>query len=399
MPARAAQTALVLSAGGVRGAYQVGVIAGLVDILGREPGGAPIFDIFSASSVGALNAAYLAAHADRNDHGIDGLIEIWTALDFDQLFRFSWLGVWGWPRVRMPGNYEPDRVARYIGRAIYDPRPVEKFLARVIDWDRLHANIRGEVVRALAIAALDICDGSTMVFTELAQGVTMRPYPYLTDPTMFTVIDAEHVMAATALPFIFPARRVLDRYYMDGAIRFETPIVPALRAGARRVVTISLLDEPTTTDMRRELVFPGVFFLIGQLLNAVLLSPLLNDLDRLQRNNRMIEVLAETLEPATTAEVIINLETEVPPGRIVPTLAFRPSESIEAITSEFLDDELRRGKPLRRAILRRLADFETGQALLSSFLFFDGRLAARLIELGRRDALADRDRILAFFDA
>jgi NTE family protein len=400
MPARAARTALVLSAGGVRGAYQVGVIAGLVDLLGRGPVGAPLFDIFTGSSVGAINAAYLAANADRSDHAIEGLIDIWTKLDFDELFRFTPLGLWGWPRVRLPGIYEADdRVSRYIGRSLFDPRPVERFLNRVIPWDRLHANVRAELVRGLMIAALDICDGTTMVFTELAEGVTFRPYPYLTDRSMFTAIKAEHVLAATAMPFIFPARRVADRYYMDGAIRFETPIIPALRAGARRVVAISLLDEPSASEAGRELVFPGVFFLVGQLLSALLLSPLLHDIDRLHRNNRTIEVLAETLDAPTTAEVIANLESEVPPGRPVPTLVFQPSESIEAITSEFLHDELRRGKPLRRAILGRLADLETGQALVSSFLCFDGRLAARLVELGRRDAHAEQDRILAFFRA
>jgi NTE family protein len=89
------------------------------------------------------------------------------------------------------------------------------------------------------IAALDVCDGSTTVFTELADGVRFRPYPYLTTSALFTHIDAEHVLAATALPFMFPTRRIAGRYYTDGAIRFVTPIIPALRAGARRVVTIS----------------------------------------------------------------------------------------------------------------------------------------------------------------
>lgn len=397
MPARADRTALILTAGGVRGAYQVGVIAGIVDMLGSGVVGAPLFDTFTGASVGAINAAYLAANADRSDHAIEGLVQIWTGLDFDELFDFTLLGLWGWPRLRFPGGHDPVGVSRYIGRSLLDPRPIEQLLARVIPWDRLHANVRAKLVRGLMIAALDVCDGSTTVFTELAEGVAFRPYPYLSNPALFTAIEPEHVLAATALPFIFPARRVADRYYMDGAIRFDTPIIPALRAGARRVVVISTLRQPGARA-KGELVFPGVFFLIGQVLSAVLLDPLLHDVDRLHRNNRLIEVLAETLDPPTMMEVIANLESEVPPGRPVPTLVFQPSESIEVLTRAFIRDELRRGKPLRRAIFRRLADYETGQALLGSFLFFDGRLAAQLIELGRRDAHASRDRILAFFD-
>lgn len=397
MPAHPTRTALVMTAGGVRGAYQVGVLAGIIELLGRGVDDPPLFDIFTGASVGAINAAYLAANADRGDHDIGGLVQIWTTLDFDKLFRFSLLNLWGWPRMRWPGENDV-AVSRYVGRSLFNPRPLERFLDRVIAWDRLHANIRAGLVRGMMVAGLDICDGNTTVFTELADGVSFRPYPYLTDRALFTRIGAEHVLAATALPFLFPARRVGDRYYMDGAIRFETPIIPALRAGARRVSAISLVDvhsEPFGRE--RELVFPGVFFLIGQLLAGVLLDPLRYNVDTLRRNNRILQVMAETLDPLTTAAVLTNLESEVPPGRPVPLLGFQPSEDVQRLTAEFMRHRARRLAGLRSAILRRMADYETGQALVASFLFFDGPLAARLIELGHRDAFAQRDRILAFF--
>jgi NTE family protein len=390
------RTALVLSAGGARGAYQVGVIAGIVEMLGRSGAGPPLFDIFTASSVGALNAAYLAANADRSDHAIDGLMQIWSELDFDEVLQFHPLGLWGWPHLLVPGQ-DPD-ASRYVGRSLLDPRPLERLLERVIAWDRLHANIDAARVRGLMIAALDVCDGSTTVFTELAAGVRFRPYPYLTTRASFTHIDAQHILAATALPFMLPTRRIDGRYYTDGAIRFETPIIPALRAGARRVVAISLLQDSSVSEPREPLVYPGLFFLVGQLLSAVLLDPLRHDIDMLQRNNRMVEVLAATLDASATSEVSTNLEHEVPPGRRIPTLVFRPSENIENLTAEFLRDDVGRRGSIRRALFRRFATIETGQALLASFLFFDGRLAARLIDLGRRDAHAQQDEILAFFE-
>jgi NTE family protein len=393
---RAARTALVLSAGGVRGAYQVGVLAGIIEILGQRSSEAPLFDIFTASSIGAINSTYLAANADRSDHAIEGLVKIWSELDFDELLQFTPLGIWGWPHLRLPAHHDPGRPSPYVGRSLLDPRPVEHLLEQVIAWDRLHANIRSKRVRGLMLAALDVCDGSTTVFTELAEGVSYRPYPYLTSRSLFTSIDKQHVLAATALPFMFPARRIDDRYYMDGAIRFETPIIPALRAGAERVVVISLMDEPAGSKREGQLVYPGVFFLVGQVLSSVLLDPLLHDIDMLKRNNRLVEVLAETLDEPTSREVIANIEREVPPGRPIPMLVFQPSEDLELLTAEFVRHELR--GPVRRAILERLTSYETGQALLASFLLFDGRLAARLIDLGFRDAQAERDRILAFFD-
>jgi NTE family protein len=145
-------------------------------------------------------------------------------------------------------------------------------------------------------------------------------------------------------------------------------------------------------------VYPGLFFLVGQLLSAVLLDPLRHDINMLERNNRMVDVLAETLEVSETSEVISSLEREVPPGRRIPTLVFRPSESIERLTAEFLRDELGGRGRVRQALVRHLTTVEAGQALVASFLCFDGRLAARLIDLGRRDAHAQRDQILAFFD-
>ncbi|MFO7565484.1 MAG: patatin-like phospholipase family protein [Enhygromyxa sp.] len=394
MPPPPPRTALILSAGGVRGAYQVGVIAGIIDVLGPRPDDAPLFDTFTGASIGSLNATYLAANADRGDHGIDGLIEIWTKLVLEETLRFAPLGLWGWPRIRMPRDHDPMGWSRYVGRSLVDPRPVERLLERVIPWDRLHANIHARTVRALMLPALDICDGATTVFTELAAGVPFRPYPYLATRSLFTAINAEHVLAATALPFVFPARKIDGRYYMDGAIRFETPIIPALRAGARRAVAISLLHE---TSGHRDLVFPGVLFLAGQLLSGALLDPLRHDINTLERNNRIVEVLAETLDPPMNAEVVANLESEVPPGRDIPTLVFRPSEDMELITAEFLRHKFGRCRPLRRALLRWLATYETGHALLASFLLFDGRLAARLIELGRRDAHAAEEQILALF--
>jgi NTE family protein len=153
------------------------VIAGLVELLGRSGAGPPLFDIYTASSIGALNAAYLAANADRSDHAIDGLVQIWSELDLGEVLQFHPLGMWGWPHLHMPGQAR--HASRYVGRSLLDPRPVERLLERVIAWDRLHANIDAARVRGLMIAALDVCDGTTTVFTELAAGVQFRPYPYL----------------------------------------------------------------------------------------------------------------------------------------------------------------------------------------------------------------------------
>ena len=403
MPKQAKQTALVLSAGGVRGAYQVGVLGGIVDVLGlRGKPGPPLFSVFAGTSVGALNAAFLAANADRADHAIDRLAEVWSDLKLRRTLHVSPLSLWGWPHLRLPGR--PGRLAsrrsRYVGRALFDPAPTEALIERVVAWDRLHAHIDGGLVRALVIAALDVCDGRTTLFAELAPGLELRPC-HTHRRTLLTPINAARVMASAALPFVYPARNIDGRYYMDGAVRFGTPIGPALRAGADRVVVISLLDRPDVQDPATAPDYPGFIDLLGKVLAALLLDPVSQDVANLQRINRMFEVIDETLGAADEKQVTAALEAEGDlPYRRVPELVFRPSEDLGLLTAAFIREDLAGSGigPLRRALIRLISRSSIGRETeLASILLLDGSLAARLIDLGRRDAHAAADRIEAFF--
>lgn len=403
MPPQSPHTALVLSAGGVRGAYQVGVLAGIVDVLGL-PGapGPPLFRTFTGSSVGALNAAYMAANADRRDHAIDGLMRVWRDLSVRDTLRPSPLALWGWPHLRLPGRFSRYAARRspYVGRALFDPHPVERLIERVVAWDRLHANIGAGLVRALVIGALDICDGRTTLFAELAPGVHLRPW-FGEERTYLATIDPRLVLASSALPFLYPARNIGGRYYMDGAVRFRTPIGPALRVDADRIVVISLLERSPAPPPPEAPEYPGFIYLLGKLASALLLDPVSQDIENLQRTNRMFEVIAEELDPQALAHATAALDAARDlPYRKVPTLVFRPSEDLARITNEFIHDGLGQSRidPIRRTLFRWLARSAIGgQTELASILLLDGSLASPLIELGRRDAHAAEAEILAFF--
>ncbi|MCY1059527.1 patatin-like phospholipase family protein [Nannocystis sp. SCPEA4] len=403
MPKQGKQTALVLTAGGVRGAYQVGVLAGIVDVLGlRGKAGPPLFDVFAGTSVGALNAAFMAANADRADHAIDRLAEVWSHLRLRETLHVSPLSLWGWPHLRLPGRHGrlAARHSRYVGRALFDCSRVEALIERVVAWDRLHQHVDASLVRAVVIAALDVCDGRTTLFAELAPGVELRPC-HTKRRTLLTPINAARVMASAALPFVYPARNIDGRYYMDGALRFGTPIGPALRAGADRVVAISLLDRPDNPHPDSAPDYPGFIYLLGKVLAALLLDPASHDLDNLQRINRMFEVIDETLGAADEKQVKAALEAEGElPYREVPTLVFRPSKDLGVLTAEFIREDLVGAPidPLRRALIRWISRSSLGrQTELASILLLDGSLARRLIDLGRADAHAASDRIEAFF--
>ncbi|WP_170135408.1 patatin-like phospholipase family protein [Nannocystis exedens] len=402
MPKRP-HTALVLSAGGVRGAYQVGVLDGLVDVLGvRGASGAPLFSVFAGTSVGALNAAYMAANAHHADHRVAGLVDVWQRLALRDTLRCTPLTLWGWPLWHLPGRYAKyaSRSSPYVGRSLFDPRPTERLLERVIAWDRLHANVEAGVVRSLAIAALDVCDGRTTLFAELAPGVELRP-SQTHARTHLTPIDAQRVLASSALPLVYPARNIEGRSYMDGALRFGTPIGPALRAGADRVVVISLLERSPAPQPMDAPDVPGFVFMLGKIFGALLLDPVSHDVDNLLRINRMFAAIDEVLGAAEFAAVTERLDQARDlPYRRVPTLVFRPSEDLAAVTASFIRRDLADSgiDPIRRAIIRCLSRSPVARTTeLASILLLDGSLATRMIELGRRDALAATDRIREFF--
>lgn len=382
----------MLSAGGVRGAYQVGVLEGILDVLGRPSaaGALPVFDTFAGTSIGAFNAAYLAANAHLGDHAIDGLVETWCRLELGEVLRLTSWRAWG---------RRGARVSPYLGRSLFDPRPIEALLERTLDWERLGDNVRRGLVRACVISALDLADTRTTLFAALAPGVELRPAAYPARRTLVGPITAEQVLASMALPVLLPARNIDGRYYLDGALRFPTPIAPALRAGADRVVVVSLLHRPATPNDGRE--DPGVAYVLGKILHSLLLDPVVHDLENLLRLNRMFEVIGDTLEPGAFVALSRRLEEElVLPYRAVPVLVFRPSEDLGLLTAEFIREDLPRTGvgPVGRRLIRWLSRSDIGQqADIASILLLDGRLAARLIDLGRRDAHAARDRIRGFF--
>ncbi|MEM9072607.1 MAG: patatin-like phospholipase family protein [Myxococcota bacterium] len=374
---------IVLGGGGARGAYEAGVLAGLSEVVGSLHRQGP-FDVVCGTSVGAINAAWLAAHADCPDCSIDGLLQHWLSLSLERHLRpdvRSWFG-----RTRNT----------HLGRAVLDPSELERLVEDGVPWSRLRSNLDRGVLRALIVTALHVGSGRTTVFTDLAPG---QNYPASRDPRRRHVscdIRADHVLASAAVPMLFPARRVDDAFYADGGLRFNTPIAPALRMGVKKLVVIPLLKETLEATPLRET--PTLVFLAGKLLDALLLDPIRYDLAVLERFNRLVTVLEESLSPAELERVHEAMtKSRGAPYRKVETLVFRPSEDIGAIA-------LRRGESMakrgwRGRALRRLTRLGGGaDADLLSFVLFDGEHARELIDLGRKDVLCRRDEVRAFFE-
>jgi NTE family protein len=398
MPTAPRGVALVLSGGGARGAYAVGVLCGLNEILG---GLRSRIDVFTGTSVGAISAAHLAAFADRADLGVDELVRQYEALRLRTHLRPHLAGlIRGGPLRRRSGAHARAPHADGPGWALLDARPFEKIVRENIPWERLHANVREGRVRAVIVSGLRISDGRTTTFAELAPGTD---FFVSHDPRRDAVVGpltSEHVLASAALPLLFPSRQIGDTYYCDGGLRFNTPIAPAIRAGAERVVVIALrAGKPAENNALRQ--YPKPFFLLGKVLDALLLDPIEYDLHVLDRLNGVLEIMERTMAPAALDQVrgVLQKERGLPYKRI-RTLVFRPSQDLGVLAGEYMRSEQptrREGFAARQLLRHATALGDQVEADFVSYLLFDGGFARLLIELGRSDALARADEVRAFF--
>ncbi|MEZ4233267.1 MAG: patatin-like phospholipase family protein [Polyangiaceae bacterium] len=391
---------LVLSGGGMRGAYEVGVVEGIVEALGTPTHRPSPFRVFAGTSVGAINASYLAANTHRADMDIERLRHTWISLEIERHLRFDPLGFLSL-RAGLRRAGDGSRDPEHFGRSLLDPRPLESMIGGSIEWETLHDNVDAGRTLALLVAALDVATGKTTIFSEVAPAADFRPSRDPRRRAEIGQIGDEHVLASAAIPLLFPARRIGASYYCDGGLRFNTPISPAIRAGSDRLVVITLSgtrEEGVEPEVKLD-EYPGLFFLAGKVMNALLLDQVVYDLAVLKRFNHLVAVLEQALPPQSFAEVErLLIDSRGAPYRRIETLVFSPSEDLGAIAQEHLERHLDSWRLSR--IPRWLLGVARGsQADWAAYLLFDGGFAERLIELGRKDALARSQEIREFFGA
>lgn len=397
-------TALVLSGGGTRGAYEVGVVAGIAEVLDTDPGSPALFDIFAGTSVGAINAAYFAANADAHDHRVDRLVDTWQSLRLNDHARVRLLGL-----TSMPDAFSRFAKSALLGKSLLDTRAVEVLVRRTVDWDQLHRNVDSGIVRAVMVAALHVVSGRTTMFTEGAPGVHIADTRDERRITAFERITADHVLASAAIPLLFPTRKLGEHYYCDGGLRFNTPIAPAIRAGAERLVVVSVRHARSVREVaaveaadHAEMQNLSPVFLIGKLLNALLLDPVQYDLQVLDRVNQMMEVLEGTLSSEDLERFHrVWVRHRGSAYRRIKTLTFTPSRDLGRLAGEYIRSKslpLKTLSGVARYLLERAARESTEpEADWASYMLFDGGFAHELIEIGKSDARARADEIREFF--
>jgi len=380
------RTALILMGGGARAAYQIGVLDGIWQTL-TEAGWPPErnpFGILCGTSAGAINAAALASHAQHFDRGVRELHRMWSTISADRVYRNDaagsllhasrWLGslMFGW-------------LARHAPRSMFDNTPLAALLAQQIDLAALREAIRDGVVTALSVTASSYTSGQHVTFYETLQPIA--PWHRSQRLAMPSRIEPRHLLASAAIPFIFPAVPLPlgdhQEFFGDGSMRQTAPLAPAIHLGAQRLLVIGAgqIENGSTQPTRgSQFLYPSLGQIAGHAMSGIFLDALANDIERTERVNRTLALL--TPEQRT--------RTNLYP---LDVLAISPSRPLDLLAPPHLHELAR---PIR-ALLRVLGATDRRGASLMSYLLFEAGYVGELLDLGRRDALAQRERILAFF--
>lgn len=372
--------AIVLTGGGARAAYQVGVLRGIASRLPETR-----FDIITGVSAGAINAVFLASRPGPLRATVDELTDLWKNVHVEDVFRVDLPSLakhflqWGLRLVSGGSRVGPPV------KGLVDTAPLGRLLRRAlpVNEGREIAGIAQNVDRcdpkAIAVMSLNYGTGQTVTWV---QGCDIQPWERPLRRSMKTRLTIAHVMASAALPLFFPAVALGDGWYGDGGIRLLAPLSPALHLGAQRILAISTqygksfdeADEPTTQG------YPPPAQILGQLMNAIFVDVMDEDALRLQRSNAFL--------------------AEMPPAqrrgyRVVDLVVLRPSQDLGKLVRMY-EPRLPRGF---RFLTRSLGTRETSSPDVLSLLMFQPDYLTRLIEIGEGDAEARFSEIAALVEA
>lgn len=367
---------LVLSGGGARGAYQVGVLAAMQEI--SESSGVPMkFDYLSGVSAGAINASSLASNADNLKFAISDLSRLWSEIAFEKVFSTNSLTMskigFQWFSDLSIGGF----TGTTPGKALMDTTPLRSLIHDNMNYEKVEQNIRDGHLKALAITAIDYAKSATTTFVQSHEEIAS--WDKGRKLSRRAKIATEHIMASSAIPLLFPPVKVVDRFFGDGAVRNHAPCSPVIYLGAEKLLVIGVRMQAATAYEERahkNMRAPSVARVINTIMNGALLDAVEQDIDRLRRLNEYALAIPQEQHKKVAL-------------RPLDYLFISPSVDI----GEMAVEKAHKLPRMVRFLLKGLGSMHDASELIS-YLLFESSFCADLIEIGRKDGLAQKEKLI-----
>jgi NTE family protein len=355
------KTGLILTGGGARAAYQVGVVKAVAQLL-DQPRESP-FAILCGTSAGAINAAALAIHADDFAESVRHLVGVWEGFHCHHVYRSDWPGI-----IRSGRRWLSNLMLlnRTNPISLLDNAPLRELVARTMDFGRIQANIDSGAVYAVSVTASGYTSGQSVTFYQGGSG--LEDWERWQRVGASTTLNVDLLLASSAIPFIFPAVKFHREFFGDGSMRQIAPISPALHLGADKVLVIGTGRQSNEPARVRSNLYPSLAQIAGHALNSIFLDRTL-----------------QCVEPDRAKELGLSL-------RPIDVFVLHPSQQIERIAARYVQHFPR----AVRFLLRAVGAMNRNGSNLASYLLFEAPFTKALIHLGYEDTMARGDEMLAF---
>jgi NTE family protein len=368
-PAKESTNALLLTGGGARAAYQIGVLKAIASQLPRNQKSP--FKVICGTSAGAINAVSMACHASCFHLGVKKTEWVWKNFKTEQVYVGSWTGVFGYIFKNYFSKYT--RTGKLRATSLLNNKPLENLLSGLIDYKRIDRNILTGHLDAVSIAASSYSYGDSIAFFQSSGN---KEWQRAKRKGVKTVLTTRHLMASAAIPLLFPSVKIGNSYYGDGAIHQLSPLSPAVHLGANKILIIGV-EQPKQDKYYGESEFhPNTAAITGHLLETIFTDSLNADLERMERINSTLNHTSEDKAGLTKVESLL-----INPSRCFNKLAAQHYNKMPSAI---------------RFLLRFIGISKKSESAMMSYLMFEKPFTEELIKLGYEDGLKQKDEIMSF---
>lgn len=370
---------LVMMGGGARAAYQIGVLKAVAEL--RDKGGASPFQIICGTSAGAINAASLATMADDYNHAVAQMLRVWGNFHAGQVFESDLKNI-----LKTVSRWLTAFILGGLGKrnplALLNRKPLRALLSQRLNFSRIQRIIDDGYLHAVSLTASGYTSGQSVTFFQGDPDI--QPWFRVRRCGSRSMLNIDHLMASSAIPFLFEAVKLHREYFGDGSMRQMAPLSAALHLGADRILVIgNQKDDEQRRERKQNDHYPSFAQIAGHILDSIFLDSLETDLERLERINKTVDVIPNR-----------RLRKSEVPLRRVEASVLAPSVDIGELAQDYLHE-----LPWTiRSLLKGIGAMNKQGTGLASYLLFEKGYCRELIHLGYQDAMNEKDMLLAFLN-